>query len=195
MPQKDKDKEPEFVITDRRKFTSEGDVRTQTSQTEEATTTKTVPAAQSTRGPVPGVNEEEALPEPTEAERSSQKKAYEQSGRDLDDMISNSGSPGSASDMLMSFERLVQSLYMTALLQLGVLREKEEKQVRADIIGARQTIDTLGILQEKSKGNLSGAETELLHNVLFELRMAFLEITNAITQAAKDPAPGKGTVK
>lgn len=81
----------------------------------------------------------------------------------------------------MTFDRLVQSLYVTAMLQLGIMHRQNESP-QPDIIGARQTIDTLGVLKEKTKGNLTGAETNLLQNVLFELRMAFLEITNAITR-------------
>ena len=46
------------------------------------------------------------------------------------------------------------SLYMTAMLQLGLMQE-EGGQPRIDLIGARQTIDTLGLLAEKTKGNLT----------------------------------------
>ena len=85
----------------------------------------------------------------------------------------------------MTFERLVQSLYVTALLQLGMMH-REGETPRPDIVGARQTIDTLGVLKEKTKGNLTPTEENLLQNTLFELRMAFLEMTNAIT---RPPAP------
>jgi len=56
-----------------------------------------------------------------------------------------------------------------------------------DIIGARQTIDSLAVLQEKTKGNLTDREKTLLQNVLFELRMAFIEITNAVASYATKP--------
>ena len=61
----------------------------------------------------------------------------------------------------------------------------ENEQPRVDILGARQTIDSLNILQEKTKGNLSEREQTLLQNVLFELRMAWIEITNAIAKAPR----------
>ena len=93
----------------------------------------------------------------------------------------------------MSFERLVQSLYVSALLQLGMMHPEGESP-RPDIIAARQTIDTLGVLKDKTKGNLSLAEENLLQNVLFEVRMAFLEITNAITRAP-EPRNNKPAVK
>lgn len=92
----------------------------------------------------------------------------------------------------MDFERLVQSLYMTAAVQMGAGSAPNE-QPRIDIVGARQSIDMLGVLGEKTKGNLTEAEKRLLQNVLFDLRMSFLEITNAITSSAeRGPKPGKG---
>jgi hypothetical protein len=59
-----------------------------------------------------------------------------------------------------------------------------------DILGARQTIDLMGVLAEKTKGNLSEAEANALQTALFEVRMAFLELTNMITlQGVPAPPP------
>jgi Domain of unknown function (DUF1844) len=81
---------------------------------------------------------------------------------------------------------------MTAAVQMGAGAAPNE-QPRIDIVGARQSIDMLGVLGEKTKGNLTEAEKRLLQNVLFDLRMSFLEITNAITSSAeRGPKPGKG---
>jgi hypothetical protein len=82
------------------------------------------------------------------------------------------------------------SLYMTAMLQLGLMHEQGGAP-RIDLIGARQTIDTLGLLQEKTKGNLSSVESSFLQNCLYELRMAYVEVTNALARAP-EPVPGKG---
>lgn len=86
----------------------------------------------------------------------------------------------------MNFERLVQFLYMTAAMQMGAGAAPNE-QPRVDILGARQSIDMLSILEEKTKGNLSENEKRLLGNALFDLRMSFLEITNAISSSAQRP--------
>jgi hypothetical protein len=48
----------------------------------------------------------------------------------------------------------------------------------------------LGVLQEKTKGNLTQEETRLLESALFEIRMAFLEITQAIARSAATKAAG-----
>jgi hypothetical protein len=60
-------------------------------------------------------------------------------------------------------------------------------------MGARQSIDMLAILAEKTKGNLTPAESQLLDNALFEVRMGFLEVTQALARSAANrqpPPPG-----
>lgn len=172
------DKKPDFVVSDRRKFTEEGDLRTEVRDDSSSESTQ---AAQSS----PAAREPEMPPPPTHAEQEAQHKEYRASGKKLDDMLA-AGGHGKAEDFEMTFDRLVQSLYVTAMLQLGVMH-REGENPQPDIIGARQTIDTLGVLKDKTKGNLTIAEENLLQNVLFELRMAFLEITNAITRAPNPP--------
>jgi hypothetical protein len=75
---------------------------------------------------------------------------------------------------------------MTAMLQLGLMHE-EGGQPRIDLIGARQTIDTLGLMAEKTKGNLTSAEEGFLQNCLYELRMAYVEVTNSLARPPEAP--------
>jgi len=90
----------------------------------------------------------------------------------------------------MTFERFLASLYMTALLQLGLVQEQGGRP-QIDLIGARQTIDTIDILKDKTKGNLTSAEEAFLQNVLYELHMAYIEVTNALTRGVQAPGqPG-----
>src|SRR6185369_5253558 len=89
----------------------------------------------------------------------------------------------------MTFERFTASLYMTALLQLG-MAAPEGQQPRVDIMGARQTIDTISLLQEKTKGNLTDAEKNMLQQALCELRMAWVEVMNAINNPPAVQIPG-----
>jgi len=80
-----------------------------------------------------------------------------------------------------SFEFLVLSLRLQAEMQLGLLgfAEKEEKP---NLRGARHTIDLLGVLQEKTRGNLSLEEQRLLENSLTELRFRYVQ---AVEESAK----------
>jgi hypothetical protein len=125
-------------------------------------------------------------PPPTAAEQKANADAYHQSSKDMDARVELSGH--SSKELEMTFERFMASLYMSAMLQLGMMHE-EGGQPRIDLIGARQTIDTLGLLQEKTKGNLTSAESNFLQNCLYELRMAYVEVTNALARPPQAP-PG-----
>jgi hypothetical protein len=98
----------------------------------------------------------------------------------------------SARDLEITFERFLASLYMTAMVQLGLMHE-EGGQPRLDIIAARQTIDTLSLLSERTKGNLTKIEQDFLQNCLYELRMAYVEVTNALARPPETPLAGTGT--
>jgi len=190
-----------FKVTDRRLFTSDGELRSEVSEEVEQpkpTPPPAVPVAAqpvapsqkaSIAGPTDGdgVMDREMPPPPTSAEQEAQAAAYRQSSKDLDTQVELSGH--SAKDFEISFERFLASLYMTAMLQLGLMRQ-QGGQPQVDIIGARQTIDTLSLIAEKTKGNLTGAEENFLQNSLYELRMAYVEVTNAL---ARPPQPGPAT--
>ena len=188
-----KHEQSEFTVTDRRLFTSEGDLR---SEAPEEVEVKTAPTPVKESEPVAQASEP-ALPEdsplgdremptpPTSAEQEAQAAAYRQSSKDLDSQVELSGH--SAKEFEMTFERFLASLYMTAMLQLGLMRQ-QGAQPQIDIIGARQTIDTLSLISEKTKGNLTAAEQNFLQNSLYEVRMAYVEVTNAL---ARPPQPGQ----
>lgn len=223
-----------FTVTDRRKFTLEGELRDEAASTpaSQSGSTDTSPAASTTSQP--GMTQPERagapprshnrddspvakevvdpeleplpiegehgdagefegeMPEVTAEESAEQHAAYRQSSQQLDDMVAKSN-PGARRPAAaeMDFDKLVQSIYMTAALQLGAGTQPGE-QPRVDILGARQSIDMLNVLVEKTKGNLTDKEQRLLQSALFELRMTFLEITNAIASSAHNPPPGTG---
>jgi hypothetical protein len=89
----------------------------------------------------------------------------------------------------VTMEHVIQSIYLSAVVAMGAATEPGQKP-HVDIIGARQSIDMLAVLLEKTKGNLTEKEQRLLQNALFEVRMMFLEITNAIAQQAQKPPKG-----
>jgi hypothetical protein len=72
----------------------------------------------------------------------------------------------------MRFDIFVLSLNASALIHLGEGQHGHGAS-GVDLPLARQTIDILGLLEEKTRGNLSGEEERLLHDVLFDLRMRY----------------------
>jgi hypothetical protein len=193
----------EFVVNDRRKFTAEGDIRPDAPPSEpkaprpETLQPQAPPpdafdsSARLTTAPEPETPAaEDAPPALTAEQTSAASTAYTATVDRLDTAI-RSANPGMAALPEMSFERVLQSLYMQALMQLGGMTQ-EGQQPQVDLLGARQTIDMLTVLDAKTKGNLTDTEAKLMDTALFELRMGFLEVTNHIArqaQAAKQTPP------
>jgi Domain of unknown function (DUF1844) len=198
----EKRQESGFTVTDRRLFTEDGELRKDVVEEAEA------PKAPKPPNPVPisakGKEKERASadsvtafpgeadglgpdvpPAPTAAEQQAQADAYQQSSKELDTRVELSGH--SAKELEMTFERFLASLYMTAMMQLGLMHQQGE-QPHVDIIGARQTIDTLSLLSEKTKGNLTPTEQNFLQNSLYEVRMAYVEVTNALSRPPQSGA-------
>ncbi len=203
------DEKTGFTVTDRRKFTSEGDLRDESTSSQASETSApeaakaqvdnvvsmprreppaAEPAAEASREP-DAEESEEGRPI-TDEESAEQHAAYRASSESLDQMLKQAN-PGMEATGPVTFEHVIQSIYLSAMIAMGAGTEPGQKP-RVDILGARQSVDMLGVLQEKTKGNLNEREQRMLQNALFELRMMFLEITNAIAQAAQKPPTGRG---
>jgi Domain of unknown function (DUF1844) len=213
------EKEPQFTVTDRRKFTLEGELRDEDAkkstsappQAESGPVADTAPKAE--KSPVaatpfqPGPEEaavgdedqesedeaEGEIAEPSPEESAQQGRDYQASSRQLDEILRQADT-GAPANVPMNFDRLVQSIYMTAAMQMGAGTAPNE-QPRIDILGARQSIDMLGVLEEKTRGNLTDEEKRLLQSALFDLRMSFLEITNVIASSAHRPPSKPGVIR
>jgi hypothetical protein len=155
-----------------------------------------VPAADAPRESsleaAPESDSDDQLPAGPTAEQSQQARAAYEATADRLDTAIRAANPGMDHPPAMSFAQLVQSVYMSSVMQLGG-GTPEGQQPQVDLMGARQSIDMLTVLQEKTKGNLATDESRLLDSALFELRMAFLEVTQALSRsAAKAGQPGPG---
>lgn len=204
------EKKSEFVVTDRRRFGTEGEPRPDAQVVEEdkpaaapkANQAGPAPADTSAAAKPPAApphahqpqggeasaapqQEEEMAAPPTAEEQRQQREAYKASGKKIDDMIAAAGKAGDG-PVQLTFEHVIESIFVSALIQLGLYPPGTESR-RVDIIGARQSIDSLEILLEKTKGNLTDDEKTVLQSFLFQLRMAFIETINHV---AANPAPG-----
>jgi hypothetical protein len=196
---------PKFEVIDRRRMKAAEEQEQQQSGTPAPPPEAAAPSSEPAPGPRLVVNEGHREPEaagseeapempppPTAAESNEQKAAYDASSQRLEDLI-RAQNPAAGPQPQMSFEHLVQQFYVSAMIQMGA-GAQEGQRPRVDILGARNTIDLLGILAEKTRGNLSDAENRMLETVLFDVRMAFLEITSMInmqTMQTPPPPPGK----
>jgi hypothetical protein len=106
-----------------------------------------------------GESQPETPPEQPKTEASSEKTADQKREREYQPL---------------DFNSFVLSLANTALLQMGMIKFPDSEAER-DLLGARQTIDLLALLQDKTRGNLSDQEQKILDETLFQLRIAFVE--------------------
>lgn len=207
------DKTIPFVVNDRRKFTAEGEVRPDAppSEARESRTPSSpisitdarphaeeaprVPepapeyaANESDPSPAPDTaNPNDDLPPPPTAEQMEQSRlAYQSTSERLTTAI-RASNPGMDHPPAVSFEQLVQSLYMQGIMQLGG-GTPEGQQPQVDLLGAAQSIDMLGLIAEKTAGNLAQAEQAMIDAAVFELRLAYLEITQALARSAQQRA-------
>jgi hypothetical protein len=88
----------------------------------------------------------------------------------------------------MEFIHLLDMLVQTAMVYSGAMEAGAERRV--DIVGLRQMIDLMAVLQEKTKGNLTEQEQSILENTIFQLRMTYMEIVNMIDRQAMQKTPG-----
>ena len=199
-------KKSEFVVNDRRLFSSDGELRQDVAEAEERAAAHERQASEAqqraneeraaqqkaTVTEQPKISLTDAPDAPSAEEQRASADAYAASTKKMDYRIKKEldkqGRSDQARDLEMTFEKFIASLYMTSLMQLGLAAPQGEKP-SLDLIGARQTIDILAILNDKTKGNLTAAEENTLRNILYELRMAYLEVTNLLANPPKDGAP------
>jgi hypothetical protein len=209
----------EFVVNDRRKFTADGEARPdappsvpkpprpetllpkeKSDKPDEFNSSARLTGPQAVPDPpssteTPTTNAQSSTtntePPPLTPEQSAQaQRAFDATVDRLDTAI-RAANPGMEPIPQMTFDRVIQSLYMQALMQLGAAAAPGQ-QPQVDILGARQTIDMLAAIASKTTGNLTPAEASLVETALFELHMGFLEVTQAMARQAaqRPPAPG-----
>lgn len=152
MPSKKNDNEP-LKVTDKRLFTSEGELK------EEFRGTVT-PADPDARPATPAPSP----PQPSESREADKKKK-------LRDKAANPGTP---------FASFVESLIIQGYMSLGMLKSPYPTQGSVDLQAARQMIDIITMLSEKTRGNLSEDESDFLMAHLGEIKLAFVQRNKAL---------------
>ena len=108
----------------------------------------------------------------------------------MSDVESNSQAPEDFEMPLPppSFSFIVLSLRAQVEMQLGLMHFGEEEKPEPDLRMARHTLDLMGVLVEKTKGNLQLDEQRLLENSLTELRFRFVQVSDDLAKSAAQKA-------
>ncbi|MCA9521649.1 MAG: DUF1844 domain-containing protein [Myxococcales bacterium] len=86
-------------------------------------------------------------------------------------------------DAAIDFSTFILSVSTSAVTYLGLIAHPETGEATLNLTLAKQNIDILSMLREKTVGNLTGDEAKLLETLLYDLRMRFLEISQAKRRA------------
>ena len=175
----EKEKKPEFVVTDRRKFNVDGEPRPD-APVETA-------AAPAPPAPAP-VAEPVAAPAKPVAAPAVEIRPSAASVPDLETGYNGDRERTAFGGQKMEFIHLLDMLVQTAMMYAGAMESGTERRV--DVVGLRQMIDLIGVLEEKTRGNLTEQEAGILSNTMFQLRMTYMEIVNMIDKQAMKKAPG-----
>jgi hypothetical protein len=150
--------EEAFRVIDRRPFTAEGDIRKDVVEAEERKAEREA-QLEAARHPAP--------PSPLATP-------------------ANAQSPADAPKASPAFENLIRMIGSNAAMVLGAYADPRTGQPVIDPEAARELIDMLDVLQEKTKGHLAAEEENLLLDLLGKLKMTYLEVNQALAaQAAK----------
>jgi hypothetical protein len=150
--------EESFRVIDRRPFTAEGDIRKDVVEAEERKAEREA-QLEAARHPVTP-----ATPEPA----------------------ANAQPPAEAPTASPAFENLIRMIGSNAAMVLGAYADPRSGQPVIDPEAARELIDMLDVLHEKTKGHLAPEEENLLLDLLGKLKMTYLEVNQALAaQAAK----------
>ncbi len=164
MPKESRDK-PDLKVTDKRIFTAEGEIREEFRE-------QIRPADPAARPPElskpaePKVQKPQP-PSPTQARQQETDRA-----RTLADKATNPGTP---------FTNFIEPLIAQAYMSLGMLRNPYQPQAKVDAGAARQMIEILTLLQDKTKGNLTPEEHDFLETHVGELKLAYVQRTKNVS--------------
>ena len=158
----DQEKDQGIKIVDKRRFSDEGVEREES-------------ASSSSKG------ETAAVQKPSEraVESSVQAGTVQASAKPEEPTAAEGGQRRGGGPAAVNFNNFVLGLGTQALVLLGEIPNPETGLVNANLSAAKQTIDILGMLEEKTKGNLDENEATLLTEVLSSLRLAFVDRVNS----------------
>ena len=179
MLPKDKQAPKELKVTDKRIFTPEGDIREEFRQEIQpadpaaaaATPAPPPPAAPREDAPRAEAPREEVPRGEERRQRNEPPPGGEDRRRTMADKATN---PNSA------FTNFIEPLIAQGYMSLGMLRNPYQPQAKIDVAAARQMIEILTLLKEKTKGNLTPDEDDFLDTHLGELKLAFVQRTKSI---------------
>ena len=160
MPKESQPQREHIKVTDKRIFTSEGEIREEFREQIKAS----APRPEPTPAPAAAPHVERRSEQRPQAEGHDRRRS----------VAEKAASPGTP------FANFVEPLIAQAYMNLGMLSNPYAPQAKPDVAAARQMIDILTLLHEKTAGNLTPDEDDFLSTHIGELKLAFVKRTKSI---------------
>lgn len=158
----------ELKVTDKRIFTPDGDIKDEFKKEIHPAEQPSAAAAPPPAEPEPQKAHE---PQPDRRQRTEPPPGGEERRRTMADKATNPATP---------FTNFIEPLIAQAYMSLGMLRNPYQPQSKTDPGAARQMIEILTLLREKTQGNLTADEDDFLETHLGELKLAYVQRTKSI---------------
>lgn len=172
--------EQTFKVRDRRQFTSEGERRESAPEPAAAKSDPTPPPPPPRPAEAPQVEPAGSSPstaaEDPPRKRSLRERILGRKGREDESAPVPGAEPPDVSADEINFPNFILSLMTQALMHMGEIPDPITQQAHRDLGLAKQTIDLIGLLEQKTKGNLNKDEEHLMSEVLYRLRLQFVEV-------------------
>lgn len=172
MPKEKQPQKDQIKVTDKRIFTPDGEIREEFRGQIKPADPNAQAAQQSTpkteAKPTSAPQQPHPQSPPPHANNNERRQGGGERRRTMADRASNPGTP---------FTSFLEPLIAQAYMSLGMLPNPYQPQAKADVGAARQMIDILTLLQEKTRGNLTPEEDDFLSTYLGELKLSFVKIT------------------
>lgn len=183
----EENEEQQFIIADKRKFNADGSLREGVTIEEPKPPTETPPAAPQTTAP------ETAPKFESDAEVNLFAESPDAETAESDEPFDESNIPGAENPA--SFANFLFSLASQAAAAMGLTESPATGRRQADLELSRYWVEVLGMLHEKTKGNLHPQEQKLFDGLLSDLRMQYVQLTRVAEQQLKEQAKQKFTGK
>ena len=168
---KDTREKPEIKVTDRRLFTAEGEIREEHAGAAPASSPPESGPAAPQKVPVPPpAHQSPAGPRAKSAASATNGSAA--SRQTIGDPEASPGTP---------FSNFLEPLIAQAYISLGMMQNPYQPNTRVDPSAARQMIDILALLREKTSGNLTPDEDDLLNTHIGQLKLAYVQVTKNLS--------------
>jgi hypothetical protein len=168
--EREEEKPKAFTVNDRRRFSSEGELKPEFRESAEPGTPEPLPIISAGAAPGAESSADAVTHGDPQAHRAGEPGHVHHPGNQPHDHHAHAGTAPE-----ITFGTFLVGLSTQALMHLGDIPDPQTGRPQQDLVAAQQLIDIIGMLEQKTRGNLDRDEAQLIEAILYELRMKYVE--------------------